>query len=153
MTIQEKIGHDLKDALRNKEELRLSVLRMISTALHNKEIEKRGKTGSAEISEEDAVAVLRTEVKKRKDSVEGFERGGRAELAEKERREIKIIEPYLPKELSDGDLEKIVREAVGAAGNATEKDFGRVMGEAMKRARGQASGDRVSRLVKKHLQK
>ncbi|MFY9461609.1 MAG: GatB/YqeY domain-containing protein [Candidatus Sungiibacteriota bacterium] len=153
MTLKEKIEHDLKEAMKNREELRLSVLRMLSAALHNKEIEKRGRGVSPELTEEETVAVLRTEVKKRKDSVEGFEKGARLELAEKERNEIKIIEPYLPRELSDADLEKIVSEVIAAAGEVAEKDFGRVMGEAMKRAKGHASGERVSAILKKFLQK
>ncbi|MDO8561044.1 MAG: GatB/YqeY domain-containing protein [bacterium] len=153
MDTKEKIAGDLKEAMKNKEELRLSVLRMIFSALHNKEIEKRGRGLPAKLSVEEVVAVLRTEVKKRKDSVESFEKGGRQELAEKEKKEIKIIEPYLPSELSDSDLEKIVSEVVAAAGEVTQKDFGRVMGEVMKKIKGQASGDRVSALVKKHLYK
>ena len=153
MTLKEKIKHDLTEAMKAKEELRLSVLRMLSAALHNIEIEKRGKTGGAELTEEEMVAVLRTEVKKRKDAVEGFEKGSRMELAEKERKEIKILEPYLPWELSDADLEKIVSEVVAAVGEVTEKDFGRVMSEAMKLVKGQAAGDRVSAIVRKFLQK
>ncbi len=155
------IESDLKEALRAKDELRLSTLRMVSAAIHNREIEKRtrlaqasaerAKTGESELTEEETARVLRAEIKKRKDAAEGFEKGGRADRAEKERQEGEIIQKYLPAELSDADLEKIVGEVVAAAGAVTEKDFGRVMGEAMKRTRGQASGDRVSGIVRKLL--
>lgn len=148
-SLKEKIEGDLKEALRAKEELRLSTLRMVSAAIHNREIEKRTKTGDSELTEEEAALVLRAEAKKRKDAAEGFEKGGRAEQAEKERQEGEIIQKYLPAELSDEDIEKIVQEVVAGLGEVTQKEFGRVMGEVMKKTRGQASGDRVSSAVKK----
>ena len=148
-SLKEKIEGDLKEALRAKDELRLSTLRMVSAAIHNREIEKRTKTGESELTEEETALVLRAETKKRKDAAEGFEKGGRADRAEKERQEGEIIQKYLPAELSDEDVEKIVREVVAGLGEVTQKDFGRVMGEVMKKTRGQASGDRVSGALKK----
>lgn len=148
-SLKEKIEGDLKEALRAKDELRLSTLRMISAAIHNREIEKRTKTGESELTEEEIALVLRTEIKKRKDAAEGFEKGSRADRAEKERQEGEIIQKYLPAELSDEEIEKIVREVVSGLGEVTQKDFGRVMGEVMKKTRGQASGERVSGAVKR----
>lgn len=160
MGLKEKINQDLKEALRNKEELRLSVLRMLISAMNNKMIEKRtrlSKSGiaeaelekSSELSEEEILEVIRSESKKRRDAIEGFSKGGRQDLAEKESQELKILGNYLPQELSDEEVEKIVKEVVAGIGAVTEKDFGKVMGGAMKRVKGQASGDRVRAIVKK----
>lgn len=150
--MREKIQEDIKKAMKQKDELRLLVLRMLSAAMHNRELEKRAKTGKPEeLTEEEAIAVIRSEVKKRRDAIVEFEKGKRSDLAEKEAAELKILEVYLPQELSDMEIEKIVREVVEKFGEVTPKDFGRVMGEAMKRVRGQASGDRVSQAVKKLL--
>ena len=147
--MQEKIQQDLKDAMRAKDELRLSVLRMLSAAIHNREIEKRPKSGEAELGEEEIITTIRSEAKKRRDAIVEFEKGGRKDLADKESAELKILAAYLPVELSDEEVEKIVREVVAGFGEVTKKDFGRVMAETMKRVKGQASGDRVSAWVKK----
>ena len=108
---------------------------------------------SAELGEEEIIAVLRSEAKKRREAEEGFEKGSRPELARKEREEMKIVESYLPAELPDEDLERIVSEVIAAAGEVAENDFGRIMGEVMKRVKGQATGDRVSGFVRKYLKK
>ncbi len=150
--MKDKIALDIKAALRNRDELRLSVLRMLSAAIHNRELEKRAKAGKPEeLSEEEIVAVIRSEVKKRRDAIEGFEKGGRKDLASKESVELKILEAYLPQEIADEEIEKIVSEVVTQFGSVTQKDFGRVMGEVMKKVKGQASGDRVSAAVRKVL--
>ena len=150
--MKEKILQDTKEAMRAKDELKLSVLRMLSAAIHNKELEKRAKSGKVEeLTEEETVAVIRSEVKKRRDAIVEFEKGGRADLVEKESAELKILEEYLPQELSDDEIEKIVREVIAGFGEVSEKDFGRVMGEVMKRIKGQVSGDRVSGMVRKFL--
>lgn len=150
--LQEKIRDDIKEALRSKDALRLLVLRMLASALHNREIEKRAKIGSAELNEEEAISVLRTEAKKRRDAIIEFEKGRRSDLVEKEKSELKILEMYLPAELPDKDIEKAVQEVIAWQGAAIQKDFGRVMGEVMNRLKGQASGDRVSAAVKKMLE-
>ena len=139
--------------MKAKEELRLSVLRMISAALHNKEIEKRGRGMSAELGEEEIIAVLRSEAKKRREAEEGFEKGLRPELARKEREEMKIIESYLPAEPPDEELKKYAEEAIRETGAVSAKDFGKVMGAVTKKVRGQASGARVSEIVKQFLTK
>lgn len=151
MSLKERIKQDLEKALKSKDELRLSVLRMLSSALHNREIEKRAKTGDEVLTDEEQIAVLRSEVKKRKDAMAEFEKGGRGDLVEKETAELKILEKYLPPELGDEDIERIVREVKGNLGEITPRDFGRVMAEVMKRVRGQAGGDRVSAIVKHML--
>ncbi|MBI2640797.1 MAG: GatB/YqeY domain-containing protein [Candidatus Sungbacteria bacterium] len=151
--MKDKIQNDIKEAMRSKDELRLSVLRMLSSSIHNKELEKRVKSGKAEeLSEEEVVAAIRSEVKKRRDAIIEFEKGGRQDLAEKESAEAKILEVYLPQEISDEEIEKVVKEVISVLGEVTIKDFGRVMQEAMKKVKGQAGGDRVSAAVKKIMQ-
>lgn len=147
-----RIQNDIKEAMRSKNELRLSVLRMLSSSMHNRELEKRARTGKTEeLNDEEIVVVLRSEVKKRRDAIVEFEKGGRKDLADKESAELKILEKYLPQEISDEEIEKIVHGVIGQMGDVSQKDFGRVMGEAMKRVKGQASGDRVSGAVKRLL--
>lgn len=153
MTIKEKIQNDIKEAMKAKEELRLSVLRMLISAIKNRELEKRSKTGQEEtLTEEEVVAAIRSEVKKRKDAAGEFTKGGRVDLAEKELSELQVLLAYLPAEMPDDELERIVKEVISAFGTPTVKEFGKVMGEVMKRIKGQASGDRVSVAVKKFLQ-
>lgn len=151
--MKEKIQEDIKKAMKQKDELRLLVLRMLSAAMHNRELEKRAKTGKPEeLTEEEVIAVIRSEVKKRRDAIVEFEKGKRKDLAEKEAAELKILEAYLPQEISDDEIERILKEVVSGLGEITQKDFGRVMGGAMKRVNGQASGDRVSAAVRKLMQ-
>lgn len=149
MNFQEKIKEDMKTAMREKNELRLSVLRMVISAMQNRGIEKRAKGGDAILADEEAIAVVRSEVKKRRDAIGEYTKGGRPELAAKESQEFSILEGYLPQEISDEEIRGHVVEAVKGIGHITAKDFGKVMGEVMKRVKGRASGDRVSAAVKK----
>lgn len=160
--MKEKILQDTKEAMRSKDELRLSVLRMLSAAIHNREIEKRtrlsketaeGLEEKSKLTEEETVVVVRSEVKKRRDAITEFEKGGRKDLVEKESAELKILEAYLPQELPDEEIEKIVKEVIAEIDVTDPKMFGRVMGEVMKRVKGQAGGERASSAVKKFLEK
>ncbi len=137
-----------RHALKNQEELLLSTLRLLLTAIHNREIEKRTKTGSGDLSDEEIIAIIRSEAKKRKDAITEFTRGGRQEAAQKEAAELAILEKYLPQELSDEEIEKLVQPL--AAGRAFT-DFGAVMGLAIKVVAGRASGDRVRDILRKAL--
>lgn len=147
-SLTEKINNDIKQALREKKAAELSVLRMLLAALKNKKIELGNKD---ELTDERAVGVIRTEVKKRKDSIAAYEQGARQDLADKEAREIEILAAYLPKEMSDGEIELVARETVAALGEVGPKDFGRVMGQTMAKLAGKADGARVSEAVKKVL--
>src|SRR5260370_8146023 len=118
MTIQEKIQSQMADAMKNKHQLRLSVLGMMKTAVKNKEIEKM-----KPLDDNEAIAVLNTLVKQRKDSIEQFRKGGREELAQKEEAEIKIIEEYLPAAASEEDIRQAVAEAVQETGAASMKNM------------------------------
>lgn len=147
MSLQDKIQSDITDAMRSKEALKLSVLRMMKAAVKNKEIDKM-KT----LDESEVIAVLNTLVKQRRDSVEQFRAGGREELAQKEESEIKILEQYLPAAASEDDIRRSVEEAIAETGAASMKDMGKVMKATMTRLAGKtADGSRVSALVKEKL--
>lgn len=150
--LKEKINNDIKDAMRGKRADELSVLRMLLSAIKDKEISLR-KGEDVSLSDGQVVAVIASEVKKRKDSVVAYEQGGRADLVEKENNEIKILEKYLPEQMSDDELEKIVKEIIGSAGDVTMKDFGKIMGQVMPKVKGKADGNRISEMVKKVLAK
>src|SRR5207237_6628191 len=134
MTIQETIQSQMTDAMRNKDQLRLSVLRMMKAAVKNKEIEKM-----KPLDENEVMAVLNTLVKQRKDSVEQFRKGGREELAQKEEAEIKIIEEYLPAAASEEDIRRAIDDAVAETGASSMKDKGKVMKAARERRAGRTA--------------
>jgi uncharacterized protein YqeY len=149
MGISEQVQKDMVEAMRSRDELRLSCLRMMKSALKNKEIEKR-----SALDEKEAQQVLSTLIKQRRDSIEQFQKGGRQELADKEAAEIKVIEAYLPKALGEGEIAAAVKATIAEMGSPTMKDMGTVMKNAM--ARLQAGGARVegktvSEIVKKQL--
>src|SRR5215475_9425731 len=120
MTLQERVDSDLKDAMRAKEATKLGVLRMLKSALKYAAIAKSGV--EAELSDTEAVQVIRKQAKQRQDSIESFEKGGRAELADKEKAELAILNSYLPQGMSPDELAKIVRETITELG-ATSKAY------------------------------
>lgn len=150
MTIKEQISEDLKQAMRDKSEMTLSVLRMLGGAIRNKEISMRTGEGDVALSDEQTIEAIKSEVKKRNDSVTSYLAGGRNDLADKETAEIKILEKYLPPQMSDEEIEKEIKELITAAGNT---DFGKTMGMAMGKLKGRADGNKVSEIVKKILGK
>jgi len=147
VTVAEKIDRDLVAAMKAREELRLSVLRMAKTALKLKQVER---SGSLEDSE--ALASLRTLVKQRHESAEQFRQGGREELANKEEAEIKILEEYLPAGASDTEMEAAVAAAFADTGASTAKDIGKVMKAVMGKLAGKSvDGKRVNEMVRARL--
>ena len=149
MGISEQVQKDMVAAMRSREDLKLSTLRMVKSALKNKEIDKR-----ATLDEKEAEEVLATLIKQRRDSIEQFQKGGRQELADKEAAEITIIEAYLPKALSEEEITATVRATIAEMGAPTMKDMGTVRKNVM--AKFEASGARVegkmvSEAVKKQL--
>ena len=149
MTIPEKITAHMTAAMRARDQLRLSTLRMVKAALKNKEVDKRGPLTHAE-----AMQVLSTLIKQRHDSIEQFRKGGRPELADKEEAEIGIIESYLPRAVGEEEIAGAVRAVIGEMGAPTMKDMGIVMKNVM--GRFQAAGTRVdgktvSEIVKREL--
>jgi uncharacterized protein len=149
MTLQEKIDSDLKEAMRAKEAERLSVLRMVKSAIMNAAIEKHGAGGK--LADSDAIVVLRKQVKQRQDSVAGFEKGGRPELAEKERREIGILSEYLPQPLTTEEVASIVQAAIAETGASSKAQMGQVMKIVNEKAAGRADGRTLSEAVQKAL--
>jgi uncharacterized protein len=144
MGLVEKIDKELTAAMKAREELRLSVLRMAKAALKNKQIEL-----GMPLDDAQAAAVLRTLVKQRHDSVEQFRKGGREDLATKEEQEIKILETYLPAAASDADIDAAIAAALAETGATSAKDMGKVMKAAMAALAGKnADGKRVSEKVR-----
>jgi len=150
--LYQKIKEDLSKALKSGDTLRISVLRMVLSSLHNKEIEKKGKNQNSELTEEEIIEVLKREAKKRKEAIETYLKGNRNDLADKEKKELEIIIAYLPKQLSEEEIKKIVQEAIQKLGAQSEKDFGKVMGFLMKELKGKADAGLVSQIVKESLQ-
>jgi uncharacterized protein len=151
MSIPEQIQKDMTDAMKARDERRLSALRMVKTALKNREIDKR-----APLDDKEALQVLSTLVKQRKDSIEQFTKGGRMELADKEKAELALIESYMPKAVGEDEIIGAVRATIGEMGSPTIKDMGTVMKNVM--AKFSASGARVdgkqvSEAVKRELSK
>jgi uncharacterized protein YqeY len=149
LTISERINQDITTAMKAREEHRLTTLRMVKSALKNKEIDKR-----APLDDQEAMAVLNTLIKQRKDSIEQFTKGGRKELADKEAAEIVMIEGYMPKAAGEEEIAAVVRATISEMGSPTMKDMGAVMKNTL--AKFSASGTRadgkvVSETVKKLL--
>lgn len=154
MSLKEKISEDLKTAFKNKEEKKVGVLRLLLSAIKNKELEKRAaaKTGEEQtLSDEEVLALAQSEVKKRKEAINQYTQGGRPELAAKEQEEIDIIQIYLPEQLAEEEVRKIVQEAVAKSGASSIKEMGAVMAVAMRELKGRADGNLVSALVKEAL--
>ncbi len=149
MSMIDKIQKDMTEAMRARDERRLSALRMVKAALKNREVEKM-----AALSDQEAMQVLATLIKQRKDSIEQFTRGGRPELAEKEAGEISVIEAYLPKAVSEDEIRAVVRATIGEMGAPTAKEMGAVMKAVMGKFQAQGArveGKTVSDIVKQEL--
>lgn len=145
-----KIKEDLKGAMKNGETVKVSTLRMLLAAIHNKEIELIKK--EVGLSDEETMDVIRSESKKRRDAIEGFEKGARADLAAQEREELKILESYLPPEISDEELLAEVKKGIEESGATSAADFGKVMKILSPILKGKASGNRIAEAVKKELE-
>lgn len=143
-----KVKKQMMEAMKAKDEIRLSTLKLLSAALHNAKIAKLD-----DLNHEEEIEVVQKESKKRKDSIEAYEKAGAQERADKEKEELKILQEYLPKEMGDKELTKIVKEVISASGAENIKDFGNVMGKVMGKVKGQADGKRVAEIVKKSLAK
>lgn len=142
MSLKEKISEDMKASLKGGEKERLSTLRMLISAIKYTEIEKR-----QELKNEDVLEVISREIKRRREAVEEYRKGNRPDLVEKEEREAKILEEYLPPQLSDAEIEAIVKEVIDETGAMGPRDIGKVMGLVMPRVKGRADGRKVSDIV------
>jgi hypothetical protein len=149
MGLKEKISDDMKTAMKSGDKLRLETLRTLRAVLMEKEIEKRG-TGNP-VSAEDEIGVLMTAAKKRKESIELFEKGGRMELVEQEGKELVIIQEYLPKQMSTEEIATVIDEVAAQVGATFVADFGKLMPAVMKQLKGKADGKLIQELVRKKL--
>jgi len=147
MSIVDQVTKDMTQAMKAREEQRLSTLRMMKSALKNKEIDKR-----APLDDKEAMAVLSTLINQRKDSIDAFTKGGRQELADKEAAEIVIIESYLPESLGEVEIVAAVKSTIAEMGSPTMKDMGTVMKNTMAKFGGaRVDGKTVSEIVKREL--
>lgn len=147
MTLQERVSAEIKSAMLAKDADRLSTLRLLKSALGYAQIERKTES----LPDADVVAIVQKEVKKRRDSIEQFEKGGRAELAVKEKQEISVLEAFLPKALSAEELEQLVRATIQELGATGKKDMGPVIKAVQAKAAGSADGKSISSLVGKLL--
>jgi uncharacterized protein YqeY len=149
MTLAQRIDSDLKDAMRAKDATKLGVLRMLKSALKYATIEKSGAEG--ELDEAEATQVIRKQVKQRQDSIESFEKGGRAGLAEKEKNELAILNSYLPAAMDAEDLSRIVRETIAEVGATSRAQMGAVMKALGPKVAGRVDGKTLSQEVQRQL--
>lgn len=149
MTLTDQIDTDLKQAMRDRQAEKLAVLRLLKSAIKYAAIEKHGQSG--QLSDPDAVVVIRKQVKQRQDSIEGFLKGGRPEAAEKEQAEMEVLNAYLPKALSKEELDALVDEAITETGATTKAQMGLVMKALQEKVAGRADGKTLSQAVQARL--
>ncbi len=147
MELMDKIEQDLRDSIKSKNEEMMRTLRMVKSDIMYEKTK-----GSAELSEEKLIEVVKRAAKKRKEAMEEFTRAGRNDLAEKEAAELAIIERYLPKQLDAVEIEKAIDEKLKSMGEVSKKDFGKIMGMLMKEFKGQADGILVKETLTKKME-
>ncbi len=143
----DKIAADMKDAMRAKDAARLSTLRMLKSAIDYTKIEKK----QEQLTDVDVTAVIKKQIKQRQDSIEGFEKGGRADLVEKEKAELTVLKSYLPEELSPAQVEEVIKATIAEVGATTKTDMGKVMKAVQSKLAGRADNRLVSQLVSANL--
>lgn len=146
MSLLERLTDDMKQAMRDKDKEKLSVIRMVKAALQNEAI----KLGH-DLSDEEELTVLNRELKQRKDSLLEFENAGRSDLADKLKAEIEILMIYMPEQLTEEEVEEIVKQTISETNASSKAEMGKVMGAIMPKVKGKADGTLVNRLVLKHL--
>ncbi len=146
MTLKERITEDMKTAMRSGEKDRLAVIRLLQAAIKQREVDERIVLDDAQVT-----SVLEKMIKQRKESVVAFEKGARADLVAKENAEIAVLQPYLPAQLSDAELDALIAEAIASTGAASIKDMGKVMGIVKAKAAGKADMGAVGARIKSKL--
>ena len=146
MTLKERITEDMKTAMRSGEKDRLAVIRLLQAAIKQREVDERIVLDDVQVT-----SVLEKMIKQRKESVVAFEKGGRADLVAKENGEIAVLQPYLPAQLSDAELDALIAEAISSTGAASIKDMGKVMGVVKAKAAGKADMGAVGARIKARL--
>ncbi|MFU0791427.1 GatB/YqeY domain-containing protein [Cerasibacillus sp. JNUCC 74] len=147
MTLLEKLNQDMKQAMKNKDKETLSVIRMVKASLQNESI----KLGKDVLSEDEELTILSREVKQRKDSLQEFKSAEREDLVQKTETELHILEKYMPKQLTNEELEAIVQSTIEEVNATSKKDIGKVMSAIMPKVKGKADGSQINKLVQKQL--
>ena len=150
MSLKERIGEDIKSAMKARDKIRLETVRSIKKVILEKEVALRPE-GQDSLTEEQEIELLAQQAKQRRDSIEQYRNGGREDLAEKEAQELAIIETYLPKQLSEEEVSSIIDEIITSVGATTAKDLGKVVGVAIKQLKGKADGKKIQAMVKEKL--
>lgn len=147
MTLKEKLQQDLIEAMKSKNEIATSAIRMLKAAILKFETSGDKKTAT----DEDVIQIAGKEIKQRRDSIDQFEKGGRSELAAREKEEITVLEKYLPTQLSEEELRAIVKEVIASTGATGKSDLGKMMGALMPKTKGKADGSLVNKIVQELL--
>ena len=146
MSLLERLNNDMKQAMKNKEKDKLSVIRMLKASIQNEALKQR-----QDLTDDEELTVLSRELKQRKDSLEEFANAGRSDLVDKVRTELVYVEAYMPEQLSEEDISEIVKQTIEEVNATSKADMGRVMGALMPKVKGKADGSLVNKLVQQHL--
>lgn len=146
MSLRERIDADYKEAMKARDAVRISVLRLLRSAIHNEEINRQ-----RPLTEDEVLGVIQSEVRKRKESIEAFAQGGRQDLVDRESAELAVLESYLPQALTREELVALVQETIREVGALSLRDMGKVMAVLMPKVRGRADGREVNELVRQML--
>ncbi|OEH93697.1 GatB/YqeY domain-containing protein [Bacillus solimangrovi] len=147
MELLERLNNDMKQAMKNREKQKLAVIRMVKASLQNEAI----KLGKDQLSEDEGLTVLNRELKQRKDSLHEFRAAGRDDLADKTQAELDVLQAYMPEQLSDEELNVIVKETISEVGATSKADMGKVMSAIMPKVKGKADGSQVNKIVMQNL--
>ena len=151
MSLRDRLSVSMKDAMKAKDAIRLMTLRLINAAIKDRDIDARSEGTDVGVSDDDLLAILSKMVKQRQESVRAYEEGGRLELAEKERAEIVVVEEFLPRQLSEQEVEQAIAAAITASGANSIRDMGKVMGVLKSKYTGQLDFGKVGGMVKAQL--
>lgn len=147
MALKERLANDLKEAMKTKDQLRKDVITMIRSDIKQIEVDKR-----IELGDDGIIEIVSRQVKQRRDALEEFQKGGREDLVEQTQQELKILMEYLPEQLSEAEIERIVGETIDEVGASSIKEMGKVMAAVMPKLKGRADGKIVNQIVKQRLQ-
>lgn len=144
--LKQQINEQIKESLKSGDQLRLSTLRFLWASIQNEEIAKQ-----REVTDEDVIAVIQRQIKQHRESIEAYQRGGRIDLVTKEQAELEILNKFLPQQLTEDEIKKVVEEAISVLPESERKNFGKVMGAVMAGVKGKAEGNMVGKVVKEVL--
>ena len=146
MSLKEKLMEDLKSSMKSKDKVRKNVITMVRSAIKQKEVDER-----IELEDVDVIEIISKQVKQKKDAIEDFEKGNRQDLVDLTKQEINILMEYLPKQLTEDELEQIVKQSIENMGAITIKDIGKVMSDVLPKVKGKADGSMVNKIVRHYL--